>query len=51
MATKCANEHADAARLSAWILDTRRKPAVTAFTEGPERQIAYAIETMLDWHP
>ena len=38
------NEYANAARLVAWIIDPQRKPAITAFTEGPERQVAYAVE-------
>lgn len=43
----CANRHADADRVVAWINDPKRKPSYTAFTEGPERQIAYAIEAVL----
>ena len=34
----------DAERLIAWLDDP--KPAITAFTEGNERQIAYRVETM-----
>lgn len=34
----------DAERLIAWITDPKRKPANTAFTEGPERQTAYWME-------
>lgn len=40
-----ANEYANAARLIAWMASGR--PANTAFTEGPERQVAYAIEGKL----
>lgn len=40
----CANEHASAPRLLAWIRDAARSPANTAFTEGPDRQVAYAVE-------
>lgn len=29
------------------IHDKGRRPSYTAFIEGPERQIAYAVETML----
>ncbi len=37
-------ERADALRVIAWIRDPARRRANIAFTEGPERQIAYAIE-------
>lgn len=30
-----------------WILDTRRKPAVVAFTSGSVRDVAYAVERAL----
>ena len=40
----CVNAHADAGRLIAWIQSSDRKPANTAFTEGPDRQVAYAVE-------
>lgn len=30
-----------------WIRNPQRGDAVTSFTEGPERQIAYEIEYML----
>lgn len=36
----CAN----AERVIAWMKDPKRKPANLAFTEGPERQIAYQFE-------
>lgn len=39
-----ANHWVHAGRMILWITDKNRKPAVTAFTEGPERQLAYAIE-------
>jgi hypothetical protein len=41
------NEYANAARLVEWINDPKRKPANTEFTEGPERQVACAIEQLL----
>lgn len=31
-------------RVCAWMRDPQRKPAVLAFTAGPERQLAYAFE-------
>jgi hypothetical protein len=45
--SRCVNEHADAERLVEWINDPQRKPAYLAFTEGPERQVAYAVEGLL----
>lgn len=43
-----ANNYADAGRVVEWIRSgATRKPAVGAFTEGPERQIAYAVEDVL----
>lgn len=45
---KCVNKHADADRIIEWVKDPKRKPANTAFTEGPERQIAYLIEGTRD---
>lgn len=30
-----------------WLRDTNRKPAATAFTEGPERQLALAVESAI----
>lgn len=41
-----ANNRADAGRLIDWI-KAGCKNANTAFTEGPERQVAYAIEDAL----
>lgn len=41
---QCVNEHANAQRLIDWMNDPHRKPAIIAFTEGPEKQIAYAFE-------
>lgn len=35
---------ADPARVIKWAYDPARKPANTAFTDGPERQAAYWIE-------
>jgi hypothetical protein len=40
-------DHANADRVIAWINEPKRKPAMLAFTEGPERQIAYAIEGLI----
>lgn len=42
------NRMADAERVCAWIRDKKRKPANIAFTEGPERQIAYAVEELIN---
>lgn len=42
----CAGHHVLFEPLRNWINDPNRKPAITAFTEGLERQIAYAIERM-----
>jgi hypothetical protein len=39
---------ADPTYLIEWIKDSERRPAVLSFTEGPERQIAYAIENLLN---
>lgn len=44
---ECVNHHADIRRIVAWLEDPHRKPANTAFTEGPERQIAYLFEMFL----
>ncbi len=41
---KGTDEIADAARVIAWARDPERKPANSAFTDGPERQAAYWIE-------
>lgn len=38
---------ADSRRIAAWLDSSTRQPAVLAFTEGPERQIAYRFETLL----
>lgn len=38
------NYYADARRVIAWMRDPERSPANSAFTEGPERQIAYTFE-------
>ncbi|TXT27835.1 MAG: hypothetical protein FD131_3517 [Rhodocyclaceae bacterium] len=39
---------ADTRRITTWLdASTTRKPAVLAFTEGPERQIAYRFEMLL----
>lgn len=37
----------DTRRIAAWLDASTRKPAVLAFTEGPERQIAYRFEMLL----
>lgn len=42
-----ANHLADVRRVVAWLDDPRRKFAVNAFTEGPERQLAYRFESLL----
>lgn len=46
--TDCVNRHADAERLVEWVNDPNRKPAITAFTEGPDRQVAYAVDERLE---
>lgn len=38
----------DTANLIEWIRDVRRKPANLAFTAGPARQVAYAVEDALE---
>lgn len=40
----CVNHHADMDRLIGWLTDPNRPPANVAFTEGPERQIAYQFD-------
>lgn len=40
---KCVREHAHAERLIEWLKNDNR-PALTAFTEGPDRQVGYAVE-------
>lgn len=42
-----ANHLANVRRVLDWLDDPRRKPAENAFTEGPERQLAYRFESML----
>lgn len=42
------NEFANVQRVIAWMNDPKRKPAMLAFTEGCERQIAYTFEAALD---
>lgn len=41
------NSRADVERVVAWMAEPTRKPAPLAFTEGPERLIAYAVEDLL----
>lgn len=45
---KCVNQHANAKMVIEWMNDSKRKPAITAFTEGPDRQIAYAFEMKIE---
>lgn len=47
MRVERANHLADVRRVLDWLDEPRRKPAVNAFTEGPERQLAYRFESML----
>lgn len=47
MRVERANHLADVRRVLEWFNDPSRKPAVNAFTEGPERQLAYRFESML----
>ena len=44
----CVNTHASAERLIAWLKDRKRKPGIIAFTEGPERQVGYAVEAAME---
>lgn len=44
---RCAKQHADAARLGVWLSNIKRKPASSAFAEGPERQVAVLVEILL----
>lgn len=39
---------ADPERLVEWLTAKKRKPANTAFTEGPERQAAYWMEAAME---
>ena len=39
---------ADYRRVMEWIYDPERKPANLAFTEGPERQLAYTVEWLIN---
>ena len=41
------NHLADVRRVLGWLDAPNRKLAVTAFTEGPERQLAYRFEVAL----
>ena len=41
-------ELADYRRVMEWMYDKDRKPANTAFTEGPERQLAYTVEWLIN---
>lgn len=47
MAVERANRLADSERIIAWLDDPKRRRAVNAFTEGPERQLAYRFEDLL----
>lgn len=47
MRRRIATEYVRAARLTAWLNDPQRKPAHLAFTAGPERDVARAVETRL----
>lgn len=38
---------AAADRVIEWINNPKRQPAITAFTDGAERQIAYAVESLI----
>lgn len=44
---ECGRDHASAMRLIDWLQRGAKEPAYIAFTEGPERQIAYAVEQLL----
>lgn len=44
---KCLEFHADYRRVVEWVKNPKRKQANLAFTEGPERLIAYAVEEAL----
>lgn len=40
--------YARADRVAAWIRTEKRMPANLAFTAGPERDIAYAVEELIE---
>lgn len=42
-----ANHFADVRRVLNWLNNPNRKRAVNAFTDGPERQLAYQFEGLL----
>lgn len=43
-----SNQQVPAWLLLDWLMTRNRKPAITAFTEGPLRQLAYTIEREID---
>jgi len=45
---ECANRHANVERIIKWVQSRDRKPANIEFTEGPERQMAYVIEDIIN---
>lgn len=45
---ECVSDHASVKRLTDWLNDLKRKPAIHAFTEGPERTLAYWFEK--EWY-
>lgn len=42
----CVNRHADVEVVLEWAKSSPQKPAIVAFTEGPDRNIAYYIEEL-----
>ena len=40
--------YCDGLKLHDWILDSKRKPARVAFTQGMERRVAYAFESIFN---
>ncbi len=41
---RCVSDHASVSRVSEWLNSKPRKPAILAFTEGPDRTMAYWFE-------
>ena len=44
---QCVQRHSDAKRVIAWLHSKKRKGSNTAFTSGPDRDIAREIEMVL----
>lgn len=44
---RAARDRPDGARVAAWLRDPQRLPALTAFSAGPEREMARDVELMI----